>query len=369
MQSDDFFMRKALKLARKGEGKVLPNPMVGALIVRDGEVLGEGWHARYGGIHAEAAALDDCRKDPAGATLYVTLEPCCHSSRGKHNPPCTQAILQSGISRVVIARPDPNPEVSGKGIRVLRDKGISVTAGILEKEAAHMNRIYETLIRESRPYIHLKAAVSLDGFLAASDGSSKWISGPESREHVMRFRSGSDGILTGKGTLFTDRPSLTVRNSENSVQKEDQPVRIFLSTRGELPAEWNKEGGPVLVYHHQSHPAPVVEGRECRFCPVPGDQKGLSLPDVLGDLRNKNIHRLLVEGGSKIFGSFLRSQLWDRLTIFVAPILLGEGIPFSDGLEIPTMASKLKLKDLSSTLSGKDVMINGYREAISCLQA
>ncbi|QEN08990.1 bifunctional diaminohydroxyphosphoribosylaminopyrimidine deaminase/5-amino-6-(5-phosphoribosylamino)uracil reductase RibD [Oceanispirochaeta crateris] len=367
MQIDEVFMREALELAKRGWDKVFPNPMVGALIVRDGEVLAKGWHERYGAIHAEAAALANCLCDPIGATLFVTLEPCCHSGKGKHNPPCTDAIIRAGISRVVIARVDPNPSVAGGGISKLRDHGISVLTGVLEEESARLNRVYETLIREERPYVHLKAAISLDGFLAASDGTSKWISSAESRDTVMHFRSQSDGILTGRGTLFTDLPSLTVRDGENKISPGRQPARIFLNSRGKIPEGWQKEGGQVHIYHNQCCLIPENIKSDVHFCPVPGDSKGLSLPHVLSDLRKKNIHRLLVEGGSKTFGSFLRNGLWDRMTLFVAPILLGEGIPFSDGLEVSTVASKLKLRDMTSSRCGNDVMFNGYREALTCL--
>lgn len=369
MQTDEKFMSSALELAGNGRDRVLPNPMVGALIVRDGVVIGKGWHKHYGGSHAEAAALEDCSSDPAGATLYVTLEPCCHRGKGKHNPPCTDAIIRAGISRVVIARPDPNPRVSGGGIRKLREHGLIVVTGILEQESARLNRVYETLIKEDRPYIHLKAAISLDGFLAASDGSSKWISGTESREQVMTFRSQSDGILTGRGTLFTDYPSLTVRKGDDELSPDRQPARIFLSSRGELPGGWAKEGGPVHLYYDQNRTILEQPDHPVRFCPVPGNAEGLSLKPILTDLKQNNITRLLVEGGSQVYGSFIRSGLWDRLTIFVAPILLGGGTPFSDGLNIATISSKLKLRDVTCTPSGKDVMINGYREDLTCLPA
>ena len=369
MQSDEKYMHRALNLARKGEGRVLPNPMVGAVIVRDGQILGEGYHERYGGIHAEVAALNACGSTPEGATLYVTLEPCCHRGEGKHNPPCTDAIIRAGLTRVVVSRPDPNSKVSGKGIGILKDHGIEVTAGVLEKESASLNRVYETLIREKRPFVHLKAAVSLDGFLAAADGSSKWISGGESREKVMQFRRSADGILTGRGTLFSDLPSLTVRDGDELSAGTIQPARIFLSSRGTLPEGWNKEGGPVYLYHSRNHLAGADGNRPVQFKPVPEHSDGLSIKHVLDDLHDNRIYRLLVEGGSKVYGSFIRSGLWDRLTLFVAPVLLGQGIPFSDGLDISSIASKLHLQDVSSSVSGKDLMVDGFREEITCLPA
>ena len=367
--SDEKYMNRALNIAAKGESQVLPNPMVGAVIVGEGKILGEGYHARYGDIHAEAAALRDCAEPPEGATLYVTLEPCCHKGAGKHNPPCTEAIIRSGIARVVIARLDPNCRVAGRGVRILRDHGIAVTTGVLERESASLNRVYETLIREQRPYVHLKAAVSLDGFLAAADGSSKWISGSESRDRVMQFRRNSEGILTGRGTLFSDLPSLTVRERNDPIPEALQPARIFLSSRGTFPDDWMKRGGPVFLYHSGNSTDGKMENSFIHFKSVPEDSEGLSLSHILQDLHGHRIYRLLVEGGSRVYGSFIRRGLWDRLTLFVAPVLLGRGIPFSDGLDISSIASKLPLQDVSSSVSGKDLMVDGYREAFRCLPA
>lgn len=365
MTKDETHMDRALALARRGGAAVLPNPMVGALIVRGDRIIAEGWHSRYGGPHAEATALAACREDPAGATLYVTLEPCCHRGGGKHNPPCTQAILNAGIRRVVVARPDPNPRVSGGGIAFLRERGIRVDTGVRELPAAELNRVYETLIRRDRPYVHLKAALSLDGFLAASDGSSRWISGPVSRSSVMRYRSECEGILAGKGTLFADRPSLTIRSPEGALSAGPQPLRIFLSSGGDLPRGWAPAGGDILIYHRDTASPPRREGVAYR--PVGGGERGLSLGEVLRDLRARKIHRLLVEGGSRVFGSLLREGLWDKLTLFYAPILLGEGVPLSDGLGIGTMKEKQVLTGMSARPSGEDWEMTLYREAPSCL--
>jgi len=378
MYNDEFFMEQALSEARKGKGAVLPNPMVGAVIVREDRIIGRGHHARYGGIHAEPAALEDCREDPKGATLYVTLEPCCHRGEGKHNPPCTEAILRAGIARVVVARTDPNPRVAGQGLDILREQGVSVRAGVLEDRAAGLNRVYETLIRYRRPFVHLKAALTLDGFLAARDGSSRWISSPASRERVMAFRLESDAVLTGRGTLFADNPSLTVRNADGTLREGTQPRRVFLSSAATLPAGWLSEKGPgrsggaeVLVYHTGEErflPGAAAGTAGIVYRSVGTGPEGLDLQEVLTDLPEQGVRTLLVEGGSRVFGSFLRQGLWDRLTVFQAPDLLGEGIPFSDGAGIGTMKDKLVLQNLRVEPVGRDVMISGYREALTCSQ-
>ncbi|MDC7223722.1 MAG: bifunctional diaminohydroxyphosphoribosylaminopyrimidine deaminase/5-amino-6-(5-phosphoribosylamino)uracil reductase RibD [Spirochaetales bacterium] len=366
MKSNEIFMKRALDLARKGEGSVLPNPQVGAVIVRNGKILGEGWHARYGGIHAEQAALENCREDPSGADLYVTLEPCCHRGAGKHNPPCTEAICRAGIKRVFIARLDPNPRVSGKAAALLKSRGIKVVIGIKEEESASLNRVYESLIKEERPYVHLKAALTADGFMADSNGSSQWISGPESRRKVMEFRSASDAIMVGRGTLFADHPSLTVRDPRNRRKKGPQPARVFLSSGGYLPAEWNKQGGDVHIYHDRNRPVPPGNST-LHFHGINPTPDGLALNEILTDLRSRRIHTLLVEGGSRIFGSFLKSGQWDRISLFIAPHLLGKGLPLSPGLNIPSLSSKLSLKNVSYEQFGDDIMLDAYREEIRCL--
>ena len=235
------FMRQALVLAEKGRHKVLPNPMVGALVVRDGKVLGEGFHARYGGIHAEEAALRDCRsrgEDPAGADLFVTLEPCSFHAKDKHNGPCTEKILFAGIRRVFIASVDPNPRVAGRGISFLREKGVEVAAGILSAEEEILNEVYRRIQNEKRPFVELKAALTADGFLAARDGSSRWISCDASRRKVMEMRDASDALLVGGGTLRADLPSLTVRDASGKIRPAGQPVRVVLSRSGKLPEDW-----------------------------------------------------------------------------------------------------------------------------------
>ncbi|MDC7220696.1 MAG: bifunctional diaminohydroxyphosphoribosylaminopyrimidine deaminase/5-amino-6-(5-phosphoribosylamino)uracil reductase RibD [Spirochaetales bacterium] len=365
MHTDEFYMDRALTLARRGEGKVLPNPMVGAVVVRDGRIIGEGWHARYGGIHAEQAALENCKEDPAGAELYVTLEPCCHRGKGKHNPPCTDLIQAARISRVVIARLDPNPPVAGQAVTLLRQKGLSVETGIRERESASLNRVYESLITTNRPFVHLKAALTLDGFLADSQGKSQWISGPESRSKVMEFRSTCDAILVGRGTLSADLPSLTIRDSQGQPVSKEQPARIFLSTRGQVPENWDKAGGEVHIYHDRDltpsqgpyhfHGVSLKEGQP-------------DLEEVLIDLRQRGIDQLFVEGGSRVFGSFLASGLWDRLSLFLAPSLLGKGIPFSEGFQISDLDNKLNLNDCRYEVMGKDILVDAYRKELLCSQ-
>jgi diaminohydroxyphosphoribosylaminopyrimidine deaminase / 5-amino-6-(5-phosphoribosylamino)uracil reductase len=325
-------MKRALYLSEQLQNPVLPNPMVGAVLVRDGQVLGEGLHEEYGGKHAEENALNHCRIngfDPAGVELYVSLEPCSFSSESKHNGPCTERIIAAGIKRVVIARADPNPQVRGEGIRALRDAGIVVEWGVLEEEAARLNRVYELLIQNNRPYIHLKAAITMDGFIAAADNSSRWISGPESRKRVMEFRNSSEAVLVGRKTFEIDRPSLTVRDENGQESAGFQPEKIVLS-RNKNPEQ--------------------------------------TLENLLVSLRERGLFRVLVEGGSEVFNSFLKAGLWDRLTVFQSPDFLGSGIPFCGDLGISGIDGKMVLQDRETSLSGRDVVINGYREGIRCLQ-
>jgi len=364
-------MKRALAIAGMSRGDVLPNPMVGAVLVKNGQVIGEGRHARYGGIHAEEAVLRNCEErgfSPLGAELYVTLEPCCFNSPSKHNGPCTEKIINSGISSVFIARPDPNPLVRGRGISLLKNAGIPVVSGVLEKDSAELNRVYEALILKKRPYVHLKAAVTLDGFIAAGDGSSKWISCDESRKTVMKLRQDADALLVGSGTLITDRPGLTVRDRHHL--RGDQPLRVVLSSSGRLPEDWpvldQGPAGALLVYHLSS--TQFKNQKSVEWERVPSHNGGLSLQAVLENLHLRGIRSLLVEGGSRVYGSFIRSGLWDRLTVFQSPDLLGRGTPFTGDLGIGTMKDKLVLHHRLVEFSGRDVMIQGDREAFSCLQ-
>ncbi len=327
--TDSFYMRQALELARLSADAVLPNPQVGALLVREGRILGQGRHEVYGGPHAEENALRDCREkgeDPAGADLYVTLEPCSFRSPGKHNGPCTEKIIDARIKRVLIARPDPNPQVRGRGIQALKAAGIETDWGILEEESARMNEVYEALITRNRPYIHLKAALTLDGYLAAEDGSSKWISGPESRMRVMALRAASDAVAVGRKTRDEDQPALTVRDEMGNPLPGKQPEKIILS---------RSQG---------------------------------SLEEILVSCRERGLHRILVEGGSGIFTAFLKEGLWDRLTLFLAPAVLGSGLSFCGPLGRSSMADKLSLQDVQYHPRGRDMEISGLREGYACLR-
>ncbi|MBF9018218.1 bifunctional diaminohydroxyphosphoribosylaminopyrimidine deaminase/5-amino-6-(5-phosphoribosylamino)uracil reductase RibD [Oceanispirochaeta sp. M2] len=325
-------MKRALYLSEQLQNTVLPNPMVGAVIVRDGKVLGEGLHENYGGKHAEENALIHCRingYDPAESEMYVTLEPCSFSNAGKHNGPCTEKIIAAGIKTVVIARADPNPLVRGAGIRALRDAGIAVEWAVLEEEAARLNRIYEVLIQNKRPYIHLKAAITMDGFIAAADNSSKWISGPESRKRVMEFRRESDAVLVGRRTFEIDSPSLSVHDEDGQDLPGPQPEKIVIS-RNENPEQ--------------------------------------SLEEFLLTLRQRGLFRILVEGGREVFNSFLKAGYWDRLTVFQTPDLLGRGVPFCGDLGISGIDGKMVLEDRETRISGRDIEIDGYREGFRCLR-
>ena len=338
--TDAKFMARCFELAKKGEGKTLPNPMVGAVIVKNGRILSEGYHHRVGNPHAEIEALKKIKFKAAGATLYCNLEPCFHHGR---TPPCVHPILKSRIKRVVIAHRDPNPYVSGKSVRLLKKAGIQVTEGVLEKEARALNRFFLTWMTRKRPYVILKAGVSLDGKIAAGihpppsplpsrEGGSRksplplgervrergthWITSPTSRRRVHRLRSQVDAILVGKNTVLADNPRLNVRG----IKGAKQPLRIVLGKRYQLPVNSN-------IFKSNS-PPPPLKLRGPRHAGMAWGEGGgmlsyVPLKSLMRKLARRNITSVLVEGGAKVFGSFIKNNLCDELILFVAPKILG----------------------------------------------
>ena len=294
-------MSLALKLAQKGEGKTSPNPMVGAVIVRNGKILSTGYHRRAGLPHAEIEALKKIRFKAEGATLYCNLEPCAHTGR---TPPCVDAVIRSGISRVVVAHEDPNPKVHGRSIGKMKKGGLQVKLGVLQKEAEYLNRFFITWITKKRPHIILKAAISRDGKIAPDPKLRKkrrpfWLTGPRARLQVHELRSGVDAILVGSGTVLADDPRLTVRMKKGVYQ----PLRIVLGNRRRIPRNSRIFG--------------------------PGGRLVIARPRRLGaflrELAKKGVSSILVEGGAKVFESFLKAGFCDEIILFVSPKILGEG--------------------------------------------
>lgn len=406
---DIRFMEMALELAARGRGHVGPNPMVGAVIVRDGRVLAGGWHHVCGSLHAERDALSRCNEDPAGATMYVTLEPCCHYGK---QPPCTDAIIGAGIARVVMAMEDPNPLVAGHGAAILRDHGIEVVSGVLEAEARHLNRIFIKYIVTRKPWVVLKSAMTLDGRIAARTGDSKWVSGEESRRFVHELRGRYMGIAVGIGTAMADDPMLNCR-----LEGLRQPVRIIVDSRASLPldsalvrtaADYRTVVAHTAVAPQERLEALRSHGIELLECPsdvsdnagsawrtgysaacagtssgtaasrdmsvasgqrlFPGEavdadrSAKVDLSAMLDRIGAMGIDSLLVEGGSELNWSMVAEGLVDEYYIFVAPKIVGgrdaKGPVGGEGFA--RMAEAVPVKVESVTPCGADWLVHGF---------
>jgi len=327
-EQEASYLRRALELAEGGRGHVSPNPLVGAVLVRDGEVVGEGFHAELGGLHAERAAIEDCRArgaDPAGSAIYVTLEPCAHEGR---QPPCTEAILEAGISRVVYASEDPTDKASGRGPGMLRDGGVDVElAGGPEASAARLlNQAFRKRARTGRPLVTYKAAMSLDGRVASPTGDSRWISSVESRELVHRWRAECDAVAIGIGTALADDPLLTARLEGDA----RQPVRVVFDSGARLPLEsalvTSIDEAPLIVIcapEAASAKRDGLEGAGAEVIVAPGRTDRARLEAGLDELGRRDIQDLLVEGGPTFAGALFDAGEIDEVRLFIAPILVG----------------------------------------------
>ena len=321
----DRFMRRALELAERGRGLTSPNPMVGAVVVADrGEIVGEGFHARAGGPHAEIEALRAAGSRARGATLYVTLEPCSHQGR---TPPCAPAVIAAGVARVVASIGDPNPQVSGTGFNALRAAGIEVVVGVGAAEAELQNRAFLTAMRERRPHVTLKAGMTLDGKIADLHGVSRWITGEAARLHAHRLRSESDAIVVGIGTVLRDDPELTVRLGHPWPR---EPLRVVLDTTARTPvgARLIRAGRPsaAVIAVAAGAPEPRVRALAAAGATVVscGTRDGrVDLGALLGELLAREVRAVLVEGGGEVHGAFLDAGLVDRVAMFAAPLLIG----------------------------------------------
>ena len=321
-ETDAAHLRRAIELARGGSGAVAPNPMVGAVVVRDGVVIGEGFHAELGGPHAEVAALADCRErgnDAAGAEMFVTLEPCAHHGR---QPPCTDAIVAAGLSRVVVGADDPTEKASGRGPGILRDEGIAVELAEGPEAAACrlLDQAFRKHARTGLPLVIYKAAMSLDGATGVPAGESPWISGPRSRELVHRWRAELAAIAVGIGTALEDDPLLTARG----VDARRQPLRVVFDRRARLPVDSRlastTDAGPVLVFCEEGAAPDRIAGLRALGVEV---EPARGLTDSLAELGRRGVDSLFLEGGATLAGAFLAADQIDELRLFVAPVLLG----------------------------------------------
>jgi diaminohydroxyphosphoribosylaminopyrimidine deaminase/5-amino-6-(5-phosphoribosylamino)uracil reductase len=363
MDLDEHLMRRALSLARRGLGSTSPNPVVGALVVRDGRVIGSGYHKRAGGPHAEIVALGEAGDGARGATLYVTLEPCNHYGR---TPPCTKAILESGISRVVIGARDPNPHVTGGGAAYLRAQGLEVRCGALNEACEAVNEVYIKYVTQDRPFVILKAALTLDGWIAASKGDSKWITNERSRRFVHTLRTRADAIMVGVETVIADDPRLTPYLQKGSGAN---PVRVIVDTHVRVPLESRilTEETSALTYIASGSRVSrakreMMEGLGARVIPCKVRDGHVELGDLLDKLAKKSICSVLVEGGAGLFGSMIRERLVDKYYLFLAPKLLGgnNGIPFTRGAGCDMIKDCVGLDIVRVKRFDDDIMVEAY---------
>jgi diaminohydroxyphosphoribosylaminopyrimidine deaminase/5-amino-6-(5-phosphoribosylamino)uracil reductase len=324
-EKDQQFMLRALELAAQGEGRVEPNPMVGCVIVRDQQVVGEGYHTAFGQPHAEVEALQQAGSAARDATMYVTLEPCCHHGK---TPPCTKTIIDAGIQRVVIGAPDPYQQVNGGGMKMLESAGVDVCSAVMEEESRELNAAYFKRIETGRPWVIAKWAMTLDGKIATLSGDSQWISCEQSRQIVHRLRGRVDAIIIGRGTADADNPLLTARPAGPRTA-----VRVVMDSRGQLSSQSQlvktARETPVLVAVHSGAPAANVERLAAAGCEVftcQGNSPAVRLESLLDELGRREMTNLLVEGGGTLLGSLFDAAAVDEVHVFVAPKIVGGGI-------------------------------------------
>ncbi len=320
------YMQRCFELARKGYGKVSPNPLVGAVIVKNSEIISEGYHEYFGGLHAEANAIKNSDEDLAGATIYCNLEPCCHTN--KKTPPCTPAIISAGIKKVVISNVDPNPMVAGKGINQLHDAGIEVITGVLEEEGAELNKFFFKSVTQNRPYITLKIAQSLDGYISESADKQTWLTNKDSKKEVHKLRNIYDAVLIGANTANIDNPSLTVRECEGR-----NPIRIILDGKLSVNPDksiFNDNVAKTIIITTSAAPQNKIEQFKTQNVIIEYAENckdGIIDPNALINVLNRyKINSLLVEGGAGIFTWFADKKLFDEIIVFIAPKILGNGI-------------------------------------------
>ncbi len=359
---DRRYMGLALELAARARGRTSPNPMVGAVVVKEGKIIGQGLHLRAGTAHAEIHALNEAGNLAAGATLYVTLEPCCHCGR---TGPCTAAIIKAGISRVVTAMEDPNPLVAGKGIRLLRAAGIEVTAGVLEEEARTLNEVFIKYITTRRPFVVAKAAVSLDGKIAARSGKSKWITGAGARAYGRQLRDWYDAIMVGIGTVLADDPALTTRLPGGGGR---DPARIILDSRAGIPLNarvlTQESEAPTIIAVTAGAPPEKLETLRKNGVEVLIVNEGprVDLIELMKLLPERGITSVLIEGGATVHGSAFAAQIVDRVAWFIAPKIIGgrdaPGPVGGMGVDSPADAAVLERVKVSRL--GADLLVEGH---------
>ncbi len=361
--NDTDYMRMALDLAVQGAGYVSPNPMVGAVVVNSGRVVGRGYHQAVGGPHAEVNAINAAGARARGATIYVTLEPCNHYGR---TPPCTRKILSAGIQKVVVAMADPNPDVAGGGIAFLKSQGVEVISGLCEVEACRLNEIFTKYTRTKLPFVVLKIAATLDGRIATRTGDARWVTGPAARTRVHTLRHAMDAILVGVGTVKADDPELTARLEEG---RGVDPIRIVLDTHLSMPetarmlqqvsaAETWVVGGPGTAACDQKR----LRDQGALVLEAPLGDGRIDLKALMRLLGARGITSLLIEGGAQVAASALKAGIVDKVLFFYAPKILGsdDGIPMCRGPGPDRMKDSLPLYHMEVSREGDDVLVSGY---------
>ncbi|HZJ84158.1 MAG TPA: bifunctional diaminohydroxyphosphoribosylaminopyrimidine deaminase/5-amino-6-(5-phosphoribosylamino)uracil reductase RibD [Syntrophomonadaceae bacterium] len=360
--NDDYYMDRALELARKGMGRTSPNPVVGAVIVNHGEIVGEGYHKKAGTLHAEIHALNVAKLKARGSKMYVTLEPCSHYGR---TPPCTEAIIRAGVKEVIVATLDPNPQVAGRGIKFLQEAGIKTSVGIKGEEAKRQNEVFFKYITRKTPFICMKYAMTLDGKIATYSGDAKWISNAKSRNYVHQLRDIYDAILVGIGTIIADNPTLNTR-----LEKEDvkDPIRIIIDGKLELPFESNivqtSKLQKTIIFtaegYEQEKAANLMQAG-IEIIPIAGEADKLDLNEVVDRLGDMGITSILVEGGAQINASFLENKLADKILSFIAPKIVGGKAPSPvTGQGIKLMRDAYEFKLIEVEQFGNDTLIKAY---------
>ncbi len=357
---DEDYMKQALRLARRGLGKTSPNPMVGAIIVKNSQIIGRGYHHHYGGNHAEINAIQNAREDISGSTLYVTLEPCCHY--GKKTPPCVNALIKNNIGRVVIGTLDPNPLVNGKSIEILKQRGIETKVGVLEQECYRLNEAHFKYMTTGIPLVTLKFAQTLDGRIATATGSSQWIGSEKSQRFAHKLRAIHDAVMVGIGTVLVDDPLLTVR-----LVRGRNPIRVVLDTRLRIPLDSkvikSQETASTIIAttsRADEEKLSYLCGKGIKVLVTQEDKDGeINLRHLLKMLGGLGISSVLVEGGAGVITSLLSQNLVDKMVVIVTPRIMGEGIEAVGELNIRDVSQTLKLSFSKIYRLGGDLIIEG----------
>jgi diaminohydroxyphosphoribosylaminopyrimidine deaminase / 5-amino-6-(5-phosphoribosylamino)uracil reductase len=358
MKDDEYYMQLAIRLARRGKGYASPNPLVGAVIVKNGNIIGRGYHKRFGGNHAEINAIENAQTDIAGATLYVNLEPCCHEGK---TPPCVESIVKYRIGKVVIGAIDSNPLVSRKGVDYLKSRGIEVRTGILEDECRKLNEVFFHYMETGMPFVTVKYAQTLDGRIAAAGGSSKWISSEAARKFAHQLRAEHDAIMIGAGTVRADNPELTVR-----LVRGRNPLRVVVSESLLIPEkskilESGKDAKTLIATtkNEKDHQFQIIASSGVEMVTVQQDKQGnVDLRKLLKILAKRGISSILVEGGAGIITSLLKNDLAKRLVTIIAPKIIGKGIEAVGDLQISDLKYAKKLCFQKIRRIGPDIMID-----------